>query len=134
MQVVEAECSRAKMETMILKICPSFNVNLSRTAAVKSFRGEVSMMMKIGNKISNRIWNQLLDRMWPEEKVIPIAPMSFEETVRQARMEWNTARAVFDSVSDPDLIDHAIYAVEAAERRYMYLVKLAKEDSNILSS
>ncbi|MBI2873878.1 MAG: DUF2508 family protein [Firmicutes bacterium] len=72
--------------------------------------------------------------MWPEEKVIPIAPMSFEETVRQARMEWNTARAVFDSVSDPDLIDHAIYAVEAAERRYMYLVKLAKEDSNILSS
>jgi hypothetical protein len=33
-----------------------------------------------------------------------------------------------DSVTDPDLVDHAIYSMEAAEKKYIYLLKQAKKD------
>ena len=48
--------------------------------------------------------------------------------VEQARLEWRSARNRFDQISDPDLIDHAIYDLEAAERRYIYLLKKAREE------
>lgn len=46
--------------------------------------------------------------------------------IEQARQEWLSAKAYFDSVDDPDLVDYAVYSVEAAERKYMYLLKKAK--------
>ncbi|HHW14011.1 MAG TPA: YaaL family protein [Firmicutes bacterium] len=46
--------------------------------------------------------------------------------VEQARQEWLHAKAFFDHVTDPDLIDMAIYSIEAAEKRYMYLLKVAR--------
>ncbi|WP_018248329.1 DUF2508 family protein [Orenia marismortui] len=50
--------------------------------------------------------------------------------IEEAREEWQEARKYFNSVSDPDLIDHAIYLLEAAESRYSYLVKKKKEHAN----
>jgi hypothetical protein len=47
--------------------------------------------------------------------------------VEQARREWQDAKLRFDQICDPDLIDYAIYAIEAAERRYIYLIKQARE-------
>jgi hypothetical protein len=49
------------------------------------------------------------------------------DSVEQARVEWLNSRAYFETVSDPDLVDHAIYLMEAAERRYVYLLKKARE-------
>ena len=46
--------------------------------------------------------------------------------VEAARQQWLTAKAYFDYVTDPDLIDMAIYSIEAAEKRYMYLLKVAR--------
>ncbi|NLY29463.1 MAG: YaaL family protein [Firmicutes bacterium] len=46
--------------------------------------------------------------------------------IEQARQEWLSAMAYFDNVEDPDLVDYAVYSVEAAERKYMYLLKKAK--------
>lgn len=51
----------------------------------------------------------------------------FLASVETARREWLVARAYFDSVTDPDLIDHAIFSIEAAEKKYMYLLKRAKD-------
>ncbi|NMD42185.1 MAG: DUF2508 family protein [Firmicutes bacterium] len=48
--------------------------------------------------------------------------------VETARLEWRSARNRFNQISDPDLIDHAIYDLEAAERRYIYLLKKAREE------
>ena len=48
--------------------------------------------------------------------------------VEQARLEWQHAKERFDQISDPDLIDHAIYDLGAAERRYIYLLKKAREE------
>lgn len=48
--------------------------------------------------------------------------------VNAARRDWETAQLYFQSVSDPDLVDHAIYVVEAAKRRFCYLLRTAREE------
>ncbi|SHK60144.1 YaaL family protein [Paramaledivibacter caminithermalis] len=49
------------------------------------------------------------------------------ENLRMAHEDWKNAEKFFENVTDPDLIDHAIYRIEAAKTRYTYLLKLAKE-------
>lgn len=46
--------------------------------------------------------------------------------VHDARDEWNAAQNYFENVSDPELVDYAIYKIEAARRKYMYLLKQAR--------
>ena len=46
--------------------------------------------------------------------------------VEQARQEWLAARSLFDSAVDSALIDYAILSLEAAERKYVYLLNQAK--------
>ncbi|HEY8425351.1 MAG TPA: DUF2508 family protein [Limnochordales bacterium] len=55
----------------------------------------------------------------------PVVPAEVAALVEQARREWMAAQNEFDSVTDPDLVDHAIFAMQAAERRYVYLLRLA---------
>lgn len=49
------------------------------------------------------------------------------DTIRIAHEEWRNAEAFFENVTEPDLVDYAIYRVEAARTRYTYLMKLARE-------
>ena len=53
----------------------------------------------------------------------------FLEAISEAYREWKNAESFFDNVSDPLLIDHAIYRIEAAKARYVYLLKEAKEQN-----
>lgn len=53
---------------------------------------------------------------------------AFVEIIQKAHLEWKSAEAFFENVSDPDLIDHAIHKVDAAKSRYIYLLKKAKEE------
>lgn len=48
------------------------------------------------------------------------------EAVENARREWQAARRLLDNVTDPRLIDYAIFAAGAAEKRYMYLLDEAR--------
>ena len=48
--------------------------------------------------------------------------------IEEAKQDWLAARNYFNAVTDPELIDHAIYMMEAAEKRYVYLLKRARED------
>ena len=50
-----------------------------------------------------------------------------KRAVEKAKSELLAARSFFDSVSDPDMIDHAIYKIQAAEKKYAYLLKFARE-------
>lgn len=43
--------------------------------------------------------------------------------LKEAREEWEAAQSLFAEVSEPDLVDQAIYRLQAAERKYMYLWK-----------
>ncbi len=47
-------------------------------------------------------------------------------SLRKAKQDWENAKNIFENVTNPDLIDYAIYNVDAAEKRYMYLLKQIK--------
>jgi hypothetical protein len=53
-------------------------------------------------------------------------PADLRSDIEEARQEWLNAKSYFNHVTDPDLIDMAIYSIEAAEKRYMYLLKVAR--------
>ncbi len=63
-----------------------------------------------------------------------VNPPELLSLVEEAREEWAAARTYFDSVSEPDLIDHAVYVSQAAEKRYMYLLKQARSQGLQASS
>ncbi|MGB9812643.1 MAG: YaaL family protein [Thermovenabulum sp.] len=50
------------------------------------------------------------------------------EELKRAKNEWIAAEKYFESVSDPDLVEYAIYNIEAAKRKYIYLLKKAREE------
>ncbi len=52
-------------------------------------------------------------------------PEPLVRLVEKARREWLVAQEEFNFVTDPQLIDHAIFSMQAAERRYVYLLRLA---------
>ena len=66
----------------------------------------------------------------------PIAPANDElrlkkDQIQQALNEWKAAAAYFESVVDPELVDYAVYGMEAAQKRYIYLLRSAgKEDGS----
>jgi hypothetical protein len=75
--------------------------------------------------------------MWPkkllaslvESDPVPAAVMPpLPEVVEQARREWLSAQRYYNSVSDSDLVDHAVYLMQAAEKKYVYLLKKARSE------
>lgn len=50
------------------------------------------------------------------------------DVVEQARREWLSAQNYYNSVSDTDLVDHAVYLMQAAEKKYTYLLKQARRE------
>ena len=48
------------------------------------------------------------------------------EQVGNARKEWQAAQHYFQSVSEPQQVDHAVHALIAAEQKYMALLRKLK--------
>ncbi len=48
------------------------------------------------------------------------------EEIRRAHMEWEVAERRFHYAVEKEQIDYAIYALEAAEKRFEMLIKQAK--------
>ncbi len=48
--------------------------------------------------------------------------------IRRAYADWQAAENYFENVTDPDLIDFAIYDIEAAKKKYIYMLKRAKAE------
>lgn len=61
----------------------------------------------------------------------PLPPLS--SVVEEARLEWLNAQYYYNTVSDQDLIDHAVYLMQAAEKKYMYLLKQARQEGIVCS-
>ena len=47
--------------------------------------------------------------------------------IEKARQDWLAAIALFNNVCEKELIDYAIFNLNAAERRYTFLLKEARE-------
>ncbi|MGI6038506.1 MAG: DUF2508 family protein [Limnochordia bacterium] len=61
-----------------------------------------------------------------DEEGLPNLESDLLADVEAAYQEWVGACAYFENVTEPDLIDHAIYTMEAAEKKYMYVLKKAR--------
>ncbi|NMA58853.1 DUF2508 family protein [Clostridium cochlearium] len=70
------------------------------------------------------IANSIADKFKTSEKTEKEKIM---ESLRQAEKEWKDKEKYFQSVTEPDLVDHAIYELEASKIKYMYLLKKVKE-------
>lgn len=70
---------------------------------------------------ASKIYHQVLNVPYPEteeEKLI--------NSIKAAHSDWQRAEAMFHEVTDPDLVDHAIYDMMATKTKYIYLLKAAK--------
>jgi hypothetical protein len=47
--------------------------------------------------------------------------------IEKAKQQWIHTQLFLDWADDSESIDYAIYSIEAAERRYMYLLNKAKK-------
>lgn len=63
--------------------------------------------------------NKMLNRDKEKQKLI--------KEINRAQLDVKTAQLFFEYVSDPELVDVAIYELEAKKSRYRYLIKVAKE-------
>ena len=48
-------------------------------------------------------------------------------SIHHAIEEWYTAQQFFENVSEPELVDYAVYNLEASRKKYIYLLKKAKD-------
>lgn len=51
----------------------------------------------------------------------------FTGQVQRALEQWKDAQNYFENVTDPDLVDYAIFGLETARRRYQFMLKRARE-------
>lgn len=77
------------------------------------------------NQVSDKI-NSYYKEMKAELVTLEDLDPTIDEELENARQEWREARKYFERVEDPDLIDYAIYSLEAAEAKYNYLIKKAR--------
>ena len=48
--------------------------------------------------------------------------------VHKAMLQWRAAEEFLNFADDPELVDYAIYDLEAARRRYTYLLGVLKRE------
>lgn len=74
------------------------------------------------------LWNGLIGRREREDRDAGHQPDSdLHAKVGAAHKEWQAAQQYFQTVSEPQLVDHAVHALIAAERKYMYLLHQLRE-------
>lgn len=68
-------------------------------------------------------WNALRFRP-PESGEFAFSAVSeYTEDALRALDDWHAAESYFNSISDPDLVEYALYELEAAKRKYEYLMR-----------
>lgn len=53
--------------------------------------------------------------------------VKMHQAIAEAKYEWEFAQSYFDSVSEPELVEYAIYNQTAAQKKYEYLLRQARQ-------
>lgn len=78
------------------------------------------------NESVTAVWRSIIDRVLENKPLEPQPLPDLPDVVEQARQEWLAAQSYYNSVTDSDLIDHAVYLMQATEKKYIYLLKQAR--------
>lgn len=73
-------------------------------------------IIKYANMLAEKLKNK---EKTEKEKIL--------ESLKEAQEEWKDKEEYFQSVTEADLVDHAIYELEASKIKYIYLLKKIKE-------
>ena len=86
-------------------------------------------MLRWGNKLQGLVdkVDSLLVEGGSKKQIELDEEVMLKRAVEKARRELIAVQSFFDSVSDPDMVDHAVYTMQAAERKYAYLIKFARK-------
>ena len=72
-------------------------------------------------------WQALLQRLVPVPMPAESEQVSYVHLAQAAHREMEAAYSQFMEVRDPDLVDHAIYRLRAAERHYIFLLRQVRD-------
>lgn len=72
----------------------------------------------------NRWITTIVDSEQPAPKPLP----ELSTVIEEARQEWLAAQHYYNTVTDRDLVDHAVFMMQAAEKKYIYLLKKARQE------
>ena len=64
-----------------------------------------------------------------EEDAAEAAGVALYESIEQARKAWEDAKRMFEFATEKDNIDALIHKMDACEREYIHLLKLARCES-----
>lgn len=64
---------------------------------------------------------RLIEMLRPHAETVP----GLQDLAETARQEWEAAQIQFNEVREDELIDHAIFRLQAAERHYVYILRQA---------
>jgi len=87
-------------------------------------------MKTILNNLWAHLWTNFLSSLFIPEVSYSLqqkAAAQLLRTLEGAKQEWKDADNYFNEVTDPDLIEYATYLIETTRRKYVYLIKKAKE-------
>ena len=75
------------------------------------------------------VWPKKILAALVESQELPGEPgKELPHAIEEARREWLSAQNYYNSVSDTDLVDHAVFMMQAAEKKYTYLLKRARKE------
>lgn len=75
------------------------------------------------------VWGNFMSKLSvADDAPTIIKEKDYFELVEEARQECQAAMSHFNQVTDPGLVDHAIHVMQAAEHKYTYLLKRARQE------
>ena len=74
------------------------------------------------------VWGTLVSKLSAADNSLEPREKDLFDLVEESRQEWQTASSHFNYATDPDLVDHSIHAMQAAERKYTFLLKKARQE------
>ncbi|SMB87045.1 Protein of unknown function [Desulfonispora thiosulfatigenes DSM 11270] len=87
---------------------------------------DLKMYVKKAYSFLEGKFNGLMDNKKEQQRELPLI-----DVVEEAKRDWEDAQNLFKEVTDPLLVEHAIHRLDAAERKYMYLLDAAGREQII---
>ncbi|MDF2568860.1 MAG: hypothetical protein K0R55_464 [Sporomusa sp.] len=73
-------------------------------------------------------FTNIVSGLIPQDVMAAHYPPPLVEQIEQAKQECISAQNYYNNVSDADLVDHAAFLIQAAEKKYTYLLKRARNE------
>lgn len=65
------------------------------------------------------------------EQTMPPEAAEYLENLWKVWQQWQSAKSMFEQATDPDMIEFAIYNIEARKKQFNYMLKYARENLDI---